>query len=533
MGQRQALYISLCILLTLVTDVTAQSISALPRLLPSYSDDFSDYNTFPSLCFEDAYQDLHGRLWLKTCGAVRVTNASHLFQFDGYAFRLVQDELSGLSFSAKFEGLYQQRQLVGMDRAGGAGQMFFYDLLTGRLTYQSFPQQGRIEDVYITEEDRIFLLLSQGREWAFYEWKDGQLIEQGRILAPVQRPERGIDFYLEAYYHDEKELWLNVAETIYLLRVDKRTGQLRKYYTPDFERGTTPADPQTPAKWKAATQLLRHGAFFISASAGTKRQLYQLDPTSNRFLLVEDIPEDWESWHIFKDQVGNLMQIFKNGDGRYQALIQEQDGKRYDASTFFESLTDIRISQVTSPDFTKSMLICHERGITYHTVKASEAIQHFLPDYSIRAMAQLSEHRFLISTQSNGTHLIDKQNGTATPAVVEVDCAFSQPGPRTRFIPDKEGRYWTHHQYHIIRYDPASNSCTTYPVDASYIHIFTFISPNRLAIIDNRFGLYLYDLTTQRTEPFLLDGARLDFSGYVHDLHYGAGGYLWIATSET
>ena len=39
------------------------------KIYPSYSEDFSDYSSFPSTCFEDTFQDIDGRLWLIPCAS--------------------------------------------------------------------------------------------------------------------------------------------------------------------------------------------------------------------------------------------------------------------------------------------------------------------------------------------------------------------------------------------------------------------------------------------------------------------------------
>ena len=70
-------YYFIClILIGLSTPIFSQSINSLPKVVPSYSEDFRRYKSYPSMCFDNAFYGQNGELWLKTCGgAVQICNS--------------------------------------------------------------------------------------------------------------------------------------------------------------------------------------------------------------------------------------------------------------------------------------------------------------------------------------------------------------------------------------------------------------------------------------------------------------------------
>ena len=127
----------------------AQSITELPKLLPSYSEDFSDYKSYPSMCFEDVFIDEQGKMWLQTCGTATLAGL-HLFQFDGYDFRLVQGALKQLNFNAQVNGFYKGQKLVGHMHENDQGSIFMYDIQKDQLQFYEIPEKGRINTLLRT-----------------------------------------------------------------------------------------------------------------------------------------------------------------------------------------------------------------------------------------------------------------------------------------------------------------------------------------------------------------------------------------------
>ena len=94
MNSLRSLLIYTCALAFIPSAVPGQDDPRLPELLPSYSEDFSNYSSYPSMSFDNAFLDDNGKLWLKTSASVSATSALHLFQFDGYQFKLIRGSLA-------------------------------------------------------------------------------------------------------------------------------------------------------------------------------------------------------------------------------------------------------------------------------------------------------------------------------------------------------------------------------------------------------------------------------------------------------
>ena len=125
------LLITICMLICPLLS-EGQDLADLPKLFPSYSEDFTDYKSYPSICFERAFLDDNGRLWLLPCRPVRANNRIFLFQFDGYEFRQVIGELATISQNCSFHGLYKGQELLGSTSTarGEPFDFFLFDLRT-------------------------------------------------------------------------------------------------------------------------------------------------------------------------------------------------------------------------------------------------------------------------------------------------------------------------------------------------------------------------------------------------------------------
>ncbi|MCO6480358.1 MAG: hypothetical protein J5I94_27200, partial [Phaeodactylibacter sp.] len=111
----------------------AQSFSGLPPLLPSYSEDFSYIKSYPSLCFNNAFFDQQGRLWLTPCPGRQI--GLHLVQFDGYDFSVVRGNLDQLPSDSRFVAIDGNGQFVGYVNEAGNQQAFFYNQAANQLAF--------------------------------------------------------------------------------------------------------------------------------------------------------------------------------------------------------------------------------------------------------------------------------------------------------------------------------------------------------------------------------------------------------------
>ncbi|HMQ88117.1 MAG TPA: ATP-binding protein [Flavilitoribacter sp.] len=525
MNSFRSLLLHLCVFVIVPSLAAGQNDLHLPELLPSYSEDFSEYSSYPSMSFDNAFLDDNGKLWLKTTESISATSALHLFQFDGYRFKLVRGELARLKSTDNIAGIYQQRKLVGWSKRPDNNQLFFYDLNTDRIEINPLPIEGTIENLTVSGDDRIFLTVVDVDRVTLYEWKAGKLEEQGRFKEPVLA--HSVGFITETLHHDGTVFWAAIRDAGYIIRFDKKNGKSKKYYFSDFQfqkNGNHPVNTNNPPLIFA---LFHQGQLYVSNQMLTGSTIFRWNPVADRFETLENIPGGWTGENIFRDEAGNLLFLFKDNDRQFRAILQDIHGKRFEYSAFFKNLAEAGVNKVVSQDFKREIIICNSKGIKVHTVKASEAIRNFLPSYSIRAMAELPDEKYLIKTQFGPEFIVDGRSNSVTP-FKNPDCTMGW----TKLYKDRNGHIWTNDVDKMIEYDPVSNTCKQHFCQAEIFRLFAFISDRKIALVNRNEALYIHDLAAQKTEPFLVDGKQLIFPGYTHAVIYGLHNLLWVATAQ-
>lgn len=526
MNSLRSLLIYTCALAFIPSVAPGQDDPRLPELLPSYSEDFSNYSSYPSMSFADAFFDNHGRLWLKTTESVSATSALHLFQFDGYQFKLIRGSLASLKSTDRIADIYERRKLVGWTTRGDTCQIFFYDLETNQIEFKPLPIKAYIENLTVSRDNRIFLTAVNNNRVSIYEWKMEALELQGQFEEPIFVNSNS-DYFTETLYHDGDVFWAAVRDVGYIIRLDKKSGQSKKYYFSDF-KFPRPKGPERPTKNQVSIFAhFQNGQLYVSNQMLTGSSIFRWNQDTDRFESLEDIPGGWTGENIFQDLKGNIIFLFRDADNQFRVILQDTDGKRFNYSAFFSNLVDAEINNVVSTDFKQELIVCDSKGIKVHIVKASEAIQNFLPSYSIRAMAELQEGRYLVKTQYGPEFIIDARNNSVSP-FKNPDC----PMGWTKLYKDLSGHLWTHSGDNIIDYDPESNTCVQHHCQTDIIRLFTFIGDQKVAIVNRNEQLYIHDLVTDKTEPFLKDGKQLAFPGYTNAAIFSRDHVLWVATAQ-
>ncbi len=528
-------YRTCCIILITLTitffNGNAQDFDALPKLLPSYSEDFSKYNSYPSMCFEDVYFDKWGKLWLKVCGSVSGSSGLHLFQFNGYQFKLISGGLKQLDFKDRIGGIYKGEELVGLSTINDINQLFFFNLTTHEIKFQPIAQPGILGELLISDDDRIFFsIFENGTTLKLFEWKNGNLALQGQFdVTELRGVELDIPL-VNTLYHDEDIYWAEVKRAGYFLRIDLKNGTAEKYYFSDLNKQS----PITTEELVNATedikgQLVKSKkgeVLYVALPAKEGNNLFKWSKSTDQFTPVAFVPSNWEAKNIFHDKKENIIFLFKDKKNNYRAILENLDGERFDCSAIFKNYENIVITKLTSSDFNREIFSCSMKGMEVHAVKASEVIRHFLPSHAIRAMTELPGQQILIT--ANDKHfIIDREKGSIVP-YGNSDCPLGW----TTFHRDDSGKIWTHDHKDIIEYDPVSNTCVKYPCQTENIRLFAFIDQEKIAIVDREESLFIHDLSTEQTMPFKIEGKPFKFPGYAQQMVIGNDGLLWVATSK-
>ncbi len=397
------------ILLTNVFFVNAQADLQLPKLLPSFSEDFSGYNTFPSRCFQNAFLDEQGKLWLQSCG-VNMTSSLHLFQFDGYEFKLVRGALEELGHNSKITGVYKGRELVGFSFDPNDKRVFFFNFHNDSLSFHPVPTKGSGIRVLLSDDDKLMAVAEHAGQLLIYEWNDREWAFQTKVNDPYfEKPNKGGN--RDLFQRQGEIYWKTFKNKDYIKRFDSKTNTVKIFTQKDFE-GPKPENISLSQNGKLI--FIQGTTYFKRVSGGKgKTQLFELDKSTDRFIINKNNRlEGWNLNNVFEDQIGNIIYLYKKGTNHSTAILKDRNGAKFDYSAFLPKDIAYNIHNIKSPDFKQQMLIFYQKGVIFHELKASNAIRHYLPDIPIRAMVELPDRQILVTTQTPAkSFLIDRKTG--------------------------------------------------------------------------------------------------------------------------
>ena len=180
------IYLLIAWMLFLCLPLCAQELSALPKITPSYSEDFIDYKSNPSMCFNNALFDGSGRMWLTPCTGT--LTGLHLFQFDGYDFNAIRGSLDKLPTDTKFIFMDEKQRLVGYVNEPGNQQVVFYALQTGELTAYPLPRTevGSINKIFWGKNGRLRLHYVVEDHLLEYELQGEQFVLTHKIVLKLR-----------------------------------------------------------------------------------------------------------------------------------------------------------------------------------------------------------------------------------------------------------------------------------------------------------------------------------------------------------
>ncbi len=527
MNAFRSLLIYTCALASIPSLMPGQDDLSLPKLLPSYSEDFFHLKSYPSLCFEDAFFDQKGKLWLTPCPSG--LTGLHLFQFDGYEFVVVRGNLDQLPTNSKFVMTDEIGRLVGYVNETGNQQAIFYDLNSNELTTFRLPVAERDVILGMSRNENGNIVTISGTESHFllHELVNGQFVLRSKVEANCKANK----CFADISYEDGNEIWHlgPMLDTLYqhvFATGNKKTFTIADFEIPSAVKGVF-------SKLGGQISLLNGKYYYVLENQDANRKLLlKFDPSAGRFKLIQGMPVDVKDAKVFSDDRGNLVFLFQQVNDEYYAVLQDTEGRRYDYSAFFAPalLRGAFITNLKSPDFKRQLQACHTKGILLQTVKATEAISHLLPGTSMRVMRELRDGRIIIATQDkSGTEFILDPKTGRLENWAKTACLMGQ----AKLEEDEKGFLWGMKRPFFVKYDQTTNTCRTFPVIASSI-VFAFAGGNDIAFIeaDNPEHLALFDRNTGVSRPVIIGGKPLKIEGFVHDMLYSRAGLLWIATTQ-
>ena len=449
----------------------AQTFSSLPKLTPSYSENFDHYESHPFLCIKDVFFDDNGKMWLNLCPDANFLNL-HLIQFDGYSFHLAQGDLKKLNINSRFQAMLNKRTLIGFSNIQGIGSVFSYDLPNNKVRFHHLPEKGKLRFMTVKENGQVLFMLKVESKWTIYEMKDTLFIKQD--LSNMEYWQTTINAETQTtkvQFFDGENLWISPLDFSFLERINLSTGHRKKFGLSTLVLRKKEYKSHPVASAFKITEV--KDTIYLSFRLQGRHHQLKAAVEAEQFVYIKGA-ELGKKLELFSDEKGNTLFVYTYPKQKHQAILEDREGKRFDYSAFFEPLNRVGIQNVSAPDFKQQLIICHSKGILLHILKSSNAIHNFLPQFSIRAITSISEQQYLVATQNTERFIINKKINEAYPLNLP-ECNF-QTG---YLVPDKEGNIWAAAGSDgLIKFTPSTNSCQHFPTSGKRIeYFFTFISP--------------------------------------------------------
>lgn len=514
------------------TSGLAQSQDELPKLIPSYRNDFFQKDVaFSNTCFDNVFLDDSGRMWLNVCGLQRVVNSIGLYSFDGYIFR-------PLEFRKQDNSLVESINIKGRTLDG-----HFYGI-ADRQPYLLDPLSKSIET--ITYEDTTFKdLLPRGiQEINGVLYVIGE-IGHGKVGLFGQQNERftlrsSFDYrngYWTTRGHsivgDEEELWW-IGGTLPLFRLDQKQNITEVFDVDDF-LGETPTTELSQSDIVSdPPKILKStgGEVYLFLSKYYGSNFYRFECELRKFVpLNEFFPKAWTPINLVQDQSGNVCFLFLDENRTYRAILQNSQGQYYDYSAVVAGHQDIR--NLVAQDFFKQVYLLGNDGLHSIGIKKSGAIEQVLSGEWISSMIFMPDHRLLVNTISNGWFQYDTLIQKVEP-FIGPDCnldgkAFGK-GMKQQILSDDQGNFWFVSSNYLVKYNPKDNSCFAYQLN-SFAQLFAFVRPDLIMIQFGPTKIELFNLNTKSVMP-PEDWLPSDLVGFVRDIFVDSRGLVWVPTNK-
>ncbi|MEL7121922.1 MAG: response regulator [Bacteroidota bacterium] len=507
----------------------------LPKLLPANTQSFSPQTDFSRLCFSNIYLDDNGRLWLNTCNVEKTLHSLHLVQFDGYKF--LPADLDKLNIpTGSFISILglEKEQIYGYYYGMEEEAFFAYNLYSTEfeiIPYRDFlPPSGIIRTAIKKNENEWIFYVKSGDELIVLQKNKDKWTERLRIPYPflnkninAHTPRSVVRVGDEYWYSDHLAT---------IVRWNEKTGDWKKYTEKDFDFDLK-VQSEYQIKWwflPQAKLLEYQGDIYLCASAYEGAPFFKYDSVTDQFIPINGLPANWTTVSFFKDHSENMVFTFLDEEGVYRAILQDEKGMQFDFSAFMNPTFKTHI--IKGENFKKQLYLGTQHGLFSVSVQQPNIINQYLKKHDIRAMTELPNGNYLISTSNNGVKVVDNQN----KKIVSIESEkwkklFDVGGFKRKLLMLDGRRIFSYDQQGFFAYDIDKDEVELFP--AARVHNFTFLNEDTIAYWDeSRNKLSLYDFKKKKDIPFFIDGKPFSLKSYHHNMLTGRDGQLLIVTSN-
>jgi signal transduction histidine kinase/CheY-like chemotaxis protein/methylphosphotriester-DNA--protein-cysteine methyltransferase len=530
----QTLALLICYCLP-ASPVRGQYWSDLPPLHPSYVNSFvNEGDSYAEQCFDGAFRDHRGRVWLNVCGVERLINALGLYVFDGYDYQSVQPFLpegKPLTNPTIF-GLNRDGDLVVSGYDDENYQLTLMDPDTRELQRLEIPEKltrkrNGITGHLFRDGTPLFMTQDDGQV-SLYTLREKQLLEEwtGRFPEAKWAESNGHPLWVTPDHY-----WL-MSSTFPLLRIDRSNNTITRFDVTDFDLppGFTMA-VNPPAKRIPKLMEGPDGNLYCFFPGAASSHFLRYEPNEGRFVNLEGLfPAAWQPKDIFTDDRGALCFLFQTPDQQYKAILHTLQNERLDYSPVITELSG-RLSMYAR-DFTREVMVTEDGRLKNIRIQARGAISTYLPGKWISSVMELGKDSLLINVIQEGWLVWNKKTKTYSrfrkPACGLSETPFADVMCQ-QMIRDDTGNIWMVLKQKLIRYNPGDDICETYNLPR-FAKLFTPLSDGRFIIQDQRTHLYMYDSKTRSVvDPGPFFPGEVD--DFVRDLFVDSRKWLWVLTN--
>lgn len=527
----------------------------MPKLYPSNTTFYDLSGVLPVTCTWNGFTDHKGRLWVNPCFNQGEFRTIPFYQYDGTRSEMIYWDTvpEGAEGQAALKGMTARGEFFGMVR--GTGHFFFFDPETRNSRFFQIDRENAfIYDMELSPTQGLLLFALAQDSHLVYRFREDSLellldfkLKGGRSRA--WHPDYA-SFPIQAL--SGEELWFQADPQIYfeehrfskdfkLLCLNLRTGTLREFSVEDVFQGAPPIFPGSdlvPTVFASDA----HGSVYLLIWD----QFYKIDPSSGKanFQTAFHHPDEflWDPSAIRsqKDVVGNLLFFFLLTNQQYYGVLVDTAGHYFDYSAVLnESVsvsgysTDVGLQNLASSDFTKHFLGFLSKGVTAADLRFSGSISNYIQDYPARAIAEWRPGQYLVKTEKRLPLTLVRPSSIPAETLLDMptrEDKFFKMEDLSNLVKTDDGYWWFSSGRSLVRLDSNANY-SAFPV-GEYFTKFAFLDRQTIALAleDNQF--YLYDLQTQRLQPWLEEGAPLSFHSDVHQILPVNDSILWVASLQ-
>ena len=529
--------------------LAADSLS-IPSIYPANITAYKLEQGLLTSCVEDIFLDKKGRFWLNSCSKT-IDKESGFYQFDGYKSyptQLYNNSKNSEASPGHIRGALSTGILFGnkTDLSGA----FLFDPNTHEIQLFDCEEGEVFINMTVNVRDEIYMVTTTFTSYFIYKIHAGEKLPVAEIKVEIGSVKRMPDQVSIPIVIKGNYLWF-LDRNIGFIRFDLNNNAVKKYLWSELIQ-----QPVMLITYPMGLQMLAIENGNLLFSFNSFKEVYQFDLKSEKLspyqpfkpFFTPDVYQSFDDILIHSDQSGNILYSFliagrdKSNPQQEEAIFfiyQDTTGQLYDYTPVVSEMKQVSGSQLGliqglfSTNFKKQIsLSLSGGGLVVADLKQSNSIENYLGNMACRSITELASNKFLVNLGRIGLTELNPETGT-TRSLTEQDVCFGDKRiPNLApIIKDQNGNIWFPSEQELICYRVADKACNSYPIGFSFMKII-FLNKDQILILKKNNQLFIFDLTNEQLNPFLLKGEPVFVEGTGNEIYKSKDGTIWIATTK-